>query len=379
MPLARPAAPVRLDAIELRVLHLPLVSPFTTSFGTETVREVIVVRVRTADGDGWGEIVTQRSPLYSSEYTQGAWDVAQRFLAPALLDAAAHALAPEEVAGVLEPFVGHRMVKAGLELAVLDAALRAESRALGEYLGAVVDRIPSGVSVGIQRDPSALVDAVGGYLDEGYVRIKIKIKPGRDIADTAAVRDAFGPIALQVDANSAYTLADADTLAELDRFDLLLIEQPLQEDDIVDHAHLAARLRTPICLDESIVSAKAARDALALRAAAIINIKAGRVGGYLEAVRIHDLCREAGIPVWCGGMLETGIGRAANAALAALPGFTLTGDVSASDRFYSRDIVRDPIVLDGGHVRVPTGPGIGVEIDPVALEDATVARVELRR
>ncbi|KIC57068.1 o-succinylbenzoate synthase [Microbacterium hominis] len=379
MPIARPAAPVRLDAIELRVLHLPLVSPFTTSFGTETVREVIVVRVRTADGDGWGEIVTQQSPLYSSEYTQGAWDVAQRFLAPALLDAAAHALAPEEVAGVLEPFVGHRMVKAGLELAVLDAALRAESRALGEYLGAVVDRIPSGVSVGIQRDPSALVDAVGGYLDEGYVRIKIKIKPGRDIADTAAVRDAFGPIALQVDANSAYTLADADTLAELDRFDLLLIEQPLQEDDIVDHAQLAARLRTPICLDESIVSAKAARDALALRAAAIINIKAGRVGGYLEAVRIHDLCREAGIPVWCGGMLETGIGRAANAALAALPGFTLTGDVSASDRFYSRDIVRDPIVLDGGHVRVPTGAGIGVEIDPVALEDATVARVELRR
>lgn len=379
MPIARPAAPVRLDAIELRVLHLPLVSPFTTSFGTETVREVIVVRVRTADGDGWGEIVTQQSPLYSSEYTQGAWDVAQRFLAPALLDAAAHALAPEEVAGVLEPFVGHRMVKAGLELAVLDAALRAESRALGEYLGAVVDRIPSGVSVGIQRDPSALVDAVGGYLDEGYVRIKIKIKPGRDIADTAAVRDAFGAIALQVDANSAYTLADAATLAELDRFDLLLIEQPLQEDDIVDHAHLAARLRTPICLDESIVSAKAARDALALRAAAIINIKAGRVGGYLEAVRIHDLCREAGIPVWCGGMLETGIGRAANAALAALPGFTLTGDVSASDRFYSRDIVRDPIVLDGGHVRVPTGPGIGVEIDPVALEDATVTRVELRR
>ncbi|GAA4071915.1 o-succinylbenzoate synthase [Microbacterium laevaniformans] len=379
MPIARPAAPVRLDAVELRVLHLPLVSPFATSFGTETVREVIVVRVRTADGDGWGEIVTQQSPLYSSEYTQGAWDVAQRFLAPALLDAAARALAPEEVAGVLEPFVGHRMVKAGLELAVLDAALRAEGRALGEYLGATVDRVPSGVSVGIQRDPSALVDAVAGYVDQGYVRIKIKIKPGRDVADTAAVRDAFGAIPLQVDANSAYTLADADTLAELDRFDLLLIEQPLQEDDIVDHAHLAARLRTPICLDESIVSAKAARDALALRAAAIINIKAGRVGGYLEAVRIHDLCREAGIPVWCGGMLETGIGRAANAALAALPGFTLPGDVSASDRFYARDIVREPIVLEDGHVRVPTAPGIGVEIDPVALEDATVARVELRR
>jgi len=377
MPIARAAASVALEAVELRVLHLPLVSPFTTSFGTETVREVIVVRARTADGDGWGEIVTQQAPLYSSEYTQGAWDVAQRYLVPALLDAGT--LAPEDVARVLEPFVGHRMVKAGLELAVLDAALRSEGRPLGEYLGAVVDRVPSGVSVGIQRDPAALVDAVGGYLDAGYVRIKIKIKPGRDIADTAAVRDAFGAIPLQVDANSAYTLADADTLAELDRFDLLLIEQPLQEDDIVDHAALAARLRTPICLDESIVSAKAAADALALRAASVINIKAGRVGGYLEAVRIHDLCRDAGVPVWCGGMLETGIGRAANAALAALPGFTLPGDVSASDRFYARDIVTEPAVLENGHVRVPTRHGIGVDIDPVAFDDATVARVELRR
>ena len=181
------------------------------------------------------------------------------------------------------------MAKAGLELAVLDAALRAEGRTLGEYLGAARDRVPSGVSVGIQRDPAALVDAVRGYLDEGYVRIKIKIKPGRDVGDTAAVRDAFGTIPLQVDANSAYTLADVDTLAELDRFDLLLIEQPLQEDDLVDHATLARRLRTPVCLDESIVSVKAAADALALGSASVINIKAGRVGGYLEAVRIHDL------------------------------------------------------------------------------------------
>ena len=377
MPIATPAAPVALEGFELRVLHLPLVSPFTTSFGTETVREVIVVRALTAGGDGWGEIVTGAAPLYSSEYTQSAWDVALRFLVPTLLDRGT--IAPEAVAGTLAPFVGHRMVKAGLELAVLDASLRSEGRALGEYLGAVRDRVPSGVSVGIQRDPSALVDAVGGYLDEGYARIKIKIKPGRDIADTAAVRDAFGAIALQVDANSAYTLADADTLAELDRFDLLLIEQPLQEDDLVDHATLARRLRTPVCLDESIVSAKAAADALALGSAAIINIKAGRVGGYLEAVAIHDLCRDAGIPVWCGGMLETGIGRAANAALSALPGFTLPGDVSASARFYTRDIVTEPAVLEDGHVRVPTGHGLGVEIDPVALDDVTVARETLTR
>jgi O-succinylbenzoate synthase len=377
MPIASAAASVALEGFELRVLHLPLVAPFTTSFGTETVREVIVVRALTSDGDGWGEIVTMAAPLYSSEYTQSAWDVALRWLAPALLDRGR--LAPEEVAHVLEPFVGHRMVKAGLELAVLDAALRSEGRALGEYFGAVRDRVPSGVSVGIQRDPAALVDAVGGYLDEGYARIKIKIKPGRDVGDTAAVRDAFGGIRLQVDANSAYTLADADTLAELDRFDLLLIEQPLQEDDLVDHATLARRLKTPVCLDESIVSAKAAADALALGAASVINIKAGRVGGYLEAVAIHDLCRDAAIPVWCGGMLETGIGRAANAALAALPGFTLPGDVSASSRFYTRDIVTEPAVLEDGHVRVPTGHGLGIEIDPVALEDFTVARETLTR
>ena len=370
-------APITVDGFELRVLHLPLVSPFTTSFGTETVREVIVVRALIADGDGWGEIVTQHDPLYSSEYTQGAWDVAQRFLIPALLDR--RTLAPADVADMLEPFKGHRMAKAGLELAVLDAALRRDGIPLGAHLGAVRDRVPSGVSVGIQRDAAALVESVRDYLDEGYVRIKIKIKPGRDVRDTAAVRDAFGAIPLQVDANSAYTLADADTLAELDRFDLLLIEQPLQEDDLVDHATLAKRLRTPVCLDESVVSLKAAQDALALGSCRIINIKAGRVGGYLEAVRIHDLAQDAGIPVWCGGMLETGIGRAANAALAALPGFTLPGDVSASARFYTRDIVTEPAVLEDGHVRVPTGPGLGVEIDPVALEDCTVERVVVRR
>ncbi|WP_396667176.1 o-succinylbenzoate synthase [Microbacterium sp. R86528] len=372
MPIARPSVPICLESVELRVLHLPLVSPFTTSFGTEHVREVIVARAVTADGEGWGEIVTSEAPLYSSEYTHSAWDVARRWLIPALL--AKRTFAPEEVPTILEPFKGHRMVKAGLELSILDAALRTEGRSFGEYIGAERELVPSGVSVGIQRDPQALVDAVAGYLDEGYVRIKIKIKPGRDIADTAAVREAFGTIPFQVDANSAYTLADVETLAQLDQFDLLLVEQPLQEDDIVDHATLARQLKTPVCLDESIVSHKAAMDALALGAASIINIKAGRVGGYLEAVKIHDLCRSAGIPVWCGGMLETGIGRAANAALAALPGFELPGDISASDRFYTRDIVTEPVVLEDGHVRVPTGHGLGVHIDHAALEDFTVAR-----
>jgi O-succinylbenzoate synthase len=377
MPLTRSASPVTLDAVELRVLQIPLVSPFTTSFGTETVREVIIVTAETPDGRGWGEVVTQSEPSYSSEYTQGAWDVLTRFLAPALLQR--RTLAPEEVGGILDRVIGHRMAKAGLELAVIDAALRAEGLSFARYLGAEKDRVPSGVSVGIQRDPQALVDAVGEYLDEGYLRIKIKIKPGRDVDDTAAVRAAFGDIPLQVDANSAYTLQDAELLAELDRFDLLLIEQPLQEDDLVDHATLAKRLTTPVCLDESIVSDKAAADALALGSAAILNIKAGRVGGYLEAVAIHDRARAAGIPVWCGGMLETGIGRAANAALAALPGFTLPGDISASSRFYDRDIVTEPAVLEDGHVRVPTGAGLGVEIDAAALEAFTVRRERITR
>ncbi|WP_065571036.1 o-succinylbenzoate synthase [Microbacterium oleivorans] len=377
MPLAPHAASVRLDEIELRVLRIPLVAPFTTSFGTMIDREVIVVRARTDAGEGWGEVVTQNAPVYSSEYTQGAWDVATRWLGPALLQRGN--LAPEDVASVFDPFVGHRMAKAGLELALLDAALRGEGRSFASYLGGTAATIPSGVSVGIQSDPAALVETVRGYLDEGYVRIKIKIKPGRDIGDTDAVRTAFPDIPLQVDANSAYTLADADTLAQLDRFGLLLIEQPLQEDDLVDHAALAQQLKTPVCLDESITSVKAARDALALGATTVINVKAGRVGGYLEALRIADLCESAGIPVWCGGMLETGIGRAANAALAAHPAFTLPGDVSASARFYERDIVTEPAVLEDGHVRVPTGPGLGVEVDLDAVEAFTVARETLRR
>lgn len=374
----RPAvAPVRLEAIELRVLNLPLVSPFTTSFGTESVREVVVVRAITGDGEGWGEIVTMAGPWYSSEYTHGAIDVVERWLAPALLAQAS--IAPEDVATHLRPLLGHRMAKAGLELAILDAALRAQSVSLAGYLGAERTRVPAGVSVGIQDTPHALVEAVAGYLAQGYQRIKIKIAPGHDVADAAAVRARFGPIGLQVDANSAYSLADAGVLARLDDLDLLLIEQPLAEDDLLDHATLARQLRTPICLDESITSAKACADALALGSAAIINIKAGRVGGYLEAVAIHDLCLGRGVPVWCGGMVETGIGRAANAALAALPGFTLPGDISGSDRFFPRDIVTEPARLEEGHVRVPTGPGLGVQVDEESLADFTVHQVRIDR
>jgi len=250
---------------------------------------------------------------------------------------------------------------------------------LSAYLGSVRVEVDSGVSVGIMGSVPELLDTVGAYLDAGYLRIKLKIEPGWDIEPVAAVRQRFGDdLLLQVDANTAYTLADARHLARLDPFDLLLIEQPLPEEDILGHAELARRIRTPICLDESIVSARSAADAISLRACQIVNIKPGRVGGYLEARRIHDVCLAHGVPVWCGGMLETGLGRAANVALAALPGFTLPGDVSASDRFYRTDIT-EPFVLRDGGLDVPTGPGLGVAPIPELLAEMTTGQEDVTR
>ncbi|AYY12203.1 o-succinylbenzoate synthase [Actinobacteria bacterium YIM 96077] len=361
---------MKLTGFELRRVSMPLVAPFRTSFGVETERDILVARAVTPEAEGWGECVAMREPLYSPEYVDGAVDVIRRFLAPPLLDAAD--LHPQAVAGRLEPVKGHQMAKAALEMAVLDAWLRARGESFGTHLGAVHDRVPAGVSVGIMDTVEQLLDVVEGYLDEGYLRIKLKIRPGWDVAPVRAVRERFGDVLLQVDANAAYTLADARTLARLDGFDLLLIEQPLGEDDLRQHAELASLLRTPVCLDESIISAKAAADAIALGAARVINIKPGRVGGYLEARRIHDLCRAHGVSVWCGGMLETGLGRAANVALAALPGFVLPGDTSASGRYYDEDIT-PPFVLENGYVRVPDGPGLGVEPIPDVLRERTTA------
>jgi O-succinylbenzoate synthase len=268
---------------------------------------------------------------------------------------------------------GHPMAKAAVQTALLDARLRAAGMSFGAFLGAVRPSVPAGVSVGIMDSVPQLLDAVESYLDTGYLRVKLKIEPGWDVEPVRAVRERFGDaILLQVDANTAYTLADAPHLARLDPFDLLLIEQPLPEDDVRGHAELARRIRTPVCLDESITSARAAADAIALGACAVVNIKPGRVGGYLEARRIHDVCAANGVPVWAGGMLETGLGRAPNVALAALPGVTLPGDVSASGRYFARDITQ-PFVLSDGHVRVPTGPGIGVEPDAEALAAATTS------
>jgi len=362
---------MKLNAVELHRVRLPLVSPFRTSFGSQSTRDLVLVRVETPDAEGWGECVAMSEPLYSPEYVDSAAEVIHRFLVPRLV-AHGDGLTAGRVAGVLEPVKGHPMAKAALELAVLDAELRAVGRSFADEMGAVRATVPSGVSVGIMDSVPQLLDAVDDYLSQGYVRIKLKIEPGWDLDPVAAVRERFGDVPLQVDANTAYTLADARHLARLDPFDLLLIEQPLPEDDLRGHAELARQLRTPICLDESVVSARSAADAIALGACSIVNIKAGRVGGYLEARRVHDVCAAHGVPVWCGGMLETGIGRAANVALAALPGFTLPGDTSASDRFYRQDITA-PIVLEDGHVRVPTGPGLGVEVDRDVLRELTTS------
>ena len=362
---------MKITAVELRRIALPLVAPFRTSFGTETTRDILLIRVVTTDGDGWGECVAGATPVYSAEYVDGAAEVLRRYLVPAvaaLPDAHAHLVAPT-LAGIK----GHRMAKAALEAAVLDAQLRAAGMSFGRYLGATRERVPAGVSVGIAGSIPELLDAVEGYLDEGYLRIKLKIEPGWDVAPVRAVRERFGDdVTLQVDANTAYTLADARHLARLDAFDLLLIEQPLDEDDLLAHAELARTVRTPICLDESITSARAAADAIALRACEIVNIKPGRVGGYLEARRIHDVCQAHGVPVWCGGMLESGVGRAANVALAALPNFVLPGDTSASDRYFRQDITA-PFLLQDGHLAVPDGPGIGVEPATDVLDAVTTA------
>ncbi|TDD50211.1 o-succinylbenzoate synthase [Kribbella antibiotica] len=357
---------MKLTGVELRRVSLPLVSPFRTSFGTEVTRDALLLRAVGTEAEGWGECVAMAAPLYSEEYVDGAIDVLRRYFVPAVagVDRAT------QVAPALAKFHGHRMAKAALETAVLDAELRTEGRSLGRELGAVHDRVPCGVSVGIMDSIDQLLSAVDQYIDEGYLRIKLKIEPGWDLKPVAAVRERYGDILLQVDANTAYAVSDARHLAQLDAFDLLLIEQPLDEEDILGHAELARQVKTPICLDESITSARAAAAAISLGACSIVNVKPGRVGGYLESRRIHDVCVANGIPVWCGGMLETGLGRAANVALAALPGFTLPGDTSGSSRYYSTDITA-PFTLADGHLAVPTGPGIGVDPLPDVLDAVT--------
>jgi o-succinylbenzoate synthase len=355
--------------IELRRVRLPLVRPFRTALGTDHERDALIVRVATGAGEGWGECVAPREPFYATEWVGGAQAVIRDFLGPLLLTGP---VSSETVGPLLARVKGHPMAKAALEMAVLDAELRATGVSLGQRLGATRTSVECGVAVGIADSVSELLDEIDGYLAAGYHRVKLKIRPGWDIEPVAAFRERFGDVALQVDANGAYTLADATMLGALDRFDLLLIEQPLAEDDLIGHAGLARLIETPICLDESITSARVAREAIELGACAVVCIKPGRVGGYLEAARVHDVCRDHNVAAWCGGMLETGLGRAGNLALAALPGFTVPGDLSASDRYFARDLT-EPFVLVDGCLAVPSAPGIGIAPDPDALRELTTS------
>ena len=359
---------MKIEAVELRRVDLDLVAPFETSFGVQTRRDVLLLNVFTDVGDGWGECVAGEEPTYSSEYVAGAQDVLISHLIPRLVNRDVEAT---DVARILAPVHGHRMAKAALEMALLDAQLKARDESFATFFGATRKEVDAGVSVGIHRSIADLLETVAAYLDLGYRRIKLKVKPGWDVEPVRAVRERFGDVPLQVDANTAYELKDADHLAELDAFDLLLIEQPLPEEQVLAHARLAQIVRTPICLDESITSEQTAADAIALGACRVINIKPGRVGGYVEARKIHDLCLERRVPVWMGGMLETGLGRAANVAMAAMPNFTLPGDTSASDRYYHRDVITEPFVLRDGRLAVPSGPGLGVHVDREYLDSIT--------
>jgi O-succinylbenzoate synthase len=365
---------VRIERVELREIALRLRERFEISSGGRQDRRVLLVRMEAEGHVGWGECVAAEDPGYSYETTDTAWSVLMDFLVPGVLgrelDDARELLAP--VSWVR----GHRMAKAGLEMAGWDLEARRQGVSLAALLGGSGGEVAVGVSVGIQPSDADLVEKVRGYVDEGYARIKVKIKPGRDVRTLTAVREAFPHLPMMADANSAYSLGDVDRLRALDELDLMMIEQPLSHDDLLDHSRLQREIETPICLDESIRSVRDAELALELGAGRIINIKPGRVGGFAQARAIHDLCRGREIPVWCGGMLESGVGRAHNLALASLPGFTLPGDISASRRYWERDIVEPEFVMSEGRISVPRGVGMGVEVREDELSELT-RRIEV--
>jgi O-succinylbenzoate synthase len=351
---------MKIVQIGLTLVRLPLIEPFQTSSSRKDHLDHILIRVVSSDGVvGWGECASPSDPFYCPETVETCWHILRDFLAPMILGRDWSTI--DDLRGFHRLLKGNAFARSGLEMACWDTLGRTQGRSVASLLGGSRPRIESGVSLGIEPDLDALLRRIDRFLAEGYRRIKLKIGPGRDVEVLHRVRTCFPAIPLQVDANSAYTLGDADLLRRLDEFDLLLIEQPLAHDDIIDHAELQRKLRTPICLDESIHSADDARKALDLGACRVINIKVSRLGGLLEARRVHDLCHSRGVPVWCGGMHEFGIGRAANLAIASLPGFTLPGDVSGSDKYYRQDLVEPPILADGGTLAVPDGPGLGVE------------------
>ncbi len=362
-----------IDRIEIDLVKLPYVHFFETSFGRSHDRTFSLIKVCEDGLCGWGECVAEEAPLYSGETAETAWHVMRDFLIPLVFRKGV--VEPEDFAREAAVFRGNRMAKAGIELALWDLKAKKAGVPLRALYGAARTEIEAGVSCGIEDSLPDLVARVGGYLDQGYRRIKIKIKPGWDVAACAAVREAFPDIMLQVDANGAYGPRDTETLAALDAFDLLMVEQPFAPYDLWEHAKLQKRMKTPVCLDESVLGADTARAALEMGSCRIVNIKVGRVGGVVETRRVHDLCEAAGVPVWCGGMLESGIGRAHNLHIAALPGFKYPNDLSASRRYFREDLVDPAIELSGpGTIKVPDGPGIGV--NPV---ESRVALASLRR
>jgi o-succinylbenzoate synthase len=355
--------------VELRLVSLPLVRPFRTSFGEETTKECILARVETEGGVGWGECVAGRQPDFSEEFNESAWLVLRDHLAPRIVSEELDAPGLESRFAEVR---GHPMAKATLVMAVLDAALREDGRSLASHLGAVRPRVECGVSVGITPTAEDLVEQVDGYVGEGYRRVKLKIAPGVDVDRVRRIAARHPDVPLSVDANAAYSMADVRVMRELDELGLSMIEQPFHHEDMVEHAKLQELLRTPICLDESVRSPAAAAAALDIGACRIINIKQGRVGGLLAARSVHDVAFAEDAPVWCGGMLETGIGRAANLALASLPGFTLPGDTSASRRYFAEDLTPPFEMAADGTMAVPDGPGLGVEPDPDRLRACTL-------
>lgn len=361
---------MKIENIELYQIELPLVHPFTTSFGTETHRQAILVKI-TGDGmSAWGECVASLGPFYSSDTNKGAWHVLVDFLIPLVIGKTIEH--PSDMVKLMKPVRGHVMAKACLENAVWAWFGQATDKPLSEMLGGVRDRVEVGVSIGIQPTIDQLADRVASFVEMGYRRVKMKISPDWLIEPIERIRSAHPDLSLMGDANSAFTLDDIDLLKQVDPYDLLMLEQPLSYDDIADHARLQAAIKTPVCLDESIHGVADTQAMIDLKAGKIINMKVGRVGGFTNAIKIHDMAQAAGIQMWCGGMLETGIGRAGNLHLCTMPNFVLPGDVSATDRYYDRDVAdRFSLNTEDSTITVPTGPGLGIEIDEDYIKSLT--------
>jgi O-succinylbenzoate synthase len=364
---------MKIESITIRELRMRLRAPYETSASTEWNRRIILVQVLSEGLSGWGEVTADETPSFTSETTETAWHILRDFLIPMVFGKTVSG--GKELSDLLRPVRGHEMARAALENAVWDIEAQRNDLPLGVQLGGTLTEIPCGAALGIQPSFDALFEKISEELAAGYQRVKLKIKPGHDVNLVAQVRKIFPHIRLMVDGNSAYRLEDASLFERMDDYDLEMIEQPLWWDGILDHAKLQARLRTPLCLDESVRNLHLAKEAIELRACRILNIKLGRVGGHSAARQIHDLCVESRIPAWCGGMLESGVGRAHNIAMSTLPGFVLPGDVSASQRYWHEDIIEPEVeVTPQGTIRVPQTAGLGYRVRLARVEELTVRR-----